>query len=79
MTYLWNFCILFFKGEISVEAGTSEAPGGMTGFSTDDLETQFGEQQKIILQLKDLVREREISIKDKEDELKVIFSCALNY
>ena len=50
-----------------VSTGDISMEGEMT---VDDLKSQNMEQQKLILQLKDMIREREKSLHDKENEMK---------
>ena len=59
-----------------------EAEGGAeTDMSSEDVQAQYEQQQLMIAQLKDMVREREDAIRTKDKELSVssgyIYMCSI--
>ena len=59
------------QGSAGAEAPADMAPPEM---STEDLQSQYEQQQMLVSHLKDMVREREDSIRTKDKELTVRLS-----
>ena len=66
-----------------VEPAASDSAGDLLGPDMDkaDLHDQYTEQQKLILQLKAMIRERGESLEEKEKEIKASFrsTCFICY